>query len=92
MCSISKVLAERLGLEQMATKRMRYGNDNVVEEPVYFVRISFPESGYNRETIAIGHDGDELEFIIGMNIIRTGTFTVEQKRGGGFSFTFKKKL
>lgn len=71
---------------------INYGNGNVVEEPVFLAKLIIPESNYERDLMIVGHAEESEPFIIGMNIIRTGIFTVKITRGMGFTFTFEKEI
>lgn len=87
-CGISNELAKQLELKQVGTQSVRYGNNAVSEEPVYLANIKFPQTGRETSVTVTGFNGGQHEVVIGMTLIRTGSFIIEPKPDGGFSFIF----
>lgn len=88
-CGVSADTASRLGLKQVDTTEVTYGDGEKREEPVYILRLRFLPSGYEIYVKAAQFSDNEREdFIFGMELIRYGTMLLEPMGDGAFRFTF----
>lgn len=87
-CGISEDMAKRLHLRQIGVQPTRYGDGARIEEPVYLVEVTFQPSGRKAQCYAVQNGDDSEDFIVGMSLIRAGTFLLEPTEDGGVHFTF----
>ena len=86
---ISKSLAERIGLKPLSWKQpMRYADGTGDNANVYHIQIVFPLTGHRVDVCAFEFGDAAQDVLIGMNIIRNGTFLLEPTADGGARFTF----
>lgn len=91
-CGVSADAASRLGLRQVDTTEVTYGDGEKREEPVYILRLRFLPSGHEIYAKAAQFaDNEKEDFIIGMELIRYGTMLLEPMGDGAFRFTFSVK-
>ena len=85
---VSQRLIECLGLKKVGETDVRYANGKVETKDVYYVRLTFQPSGREISLHASLSDDTSQDFIIGMNIIRNGTFLLKPT-DEGVKFTFE---
>ncbi len=86
-CFISQALAERLKLKKIGETDVRYANGKVEKKDIYSVYLTFQPSGREVQVYVTQSDDKSQDIIIGMNIIRNGTFLLEPT-DDGVRFTF----
>ncbi len=84
---ISKRLVKLLGLKKPVDVLEKYPDGKVRKLKAYWVNITFP-NGREAHTMATAHESETIDFIIGMNMIRWGTFLLEPLPDEGMRFTF----
>lgn len=85
---VSNKLAADLGLEKIGMQHVEFGDTLKQRQPVYRCDVTFMESDRTIRMDLIGFDNNGQDVIIGMEAIHRGTFLIEPKSDGGFTFSF----
>lgn len=84
---ISKRMVERLCLTNSVDVKEQYADGKIRTHKAYMVNITFP-NGRQAHTLASAHDSEIVDFIIGMDLIKFGTFHLERLPNDKWKFSF----
>lgn len=88
---VSQRIVDLLGLKKSVDVLERYADGKVRKLKAYLIGLKFP-SGRKAHTVATAHKAKDIDFIIGMDLIRQGTFILEpMDDDGGVRFLFVLK-
>jgi len=87
VCFISRGMAERLRLKKIGESDVGFANGAVERKDVFSIRLTFQPSGREIHLHVRQTDEDSQDIIIGMDVIRNGTFMLKPT-GDGVCFTF----
>lgn len=80
-------MAERLGLTNSVDVKEQYADGKIRTHKAYMVNITFP-NGRQAHKLASSHDSEIVDFIIGMDLIKFGTFQLERLPNDKWKFSF----
>lgn len=80
-------LVKALGLNHPVRVTERYADGKERETQAYWILVTFP-SGRQARVLATAHEAEDIDCIIGMDLICYGTFLLEPTADGNSRFTF----